>query len=80
MKLHAGLTSVIAAIGDESQRSLLELAIAAGLEKVRTEQAHRSVPSELEERARNAAVVTRMLRERAGLDRLRRRSRCGARS
>jgi long-chain acyl-CoA synthetase len=69
-KLHAGLTSAIAAIGDESQRSFLELAIATGLEKVRTEQAQQPVPPDLEERAWNAAVITRMLRERAGLDRL----------
>jgi len=67
-KLYAGLTNAIASAPDEGQRAMAQAAIAACLEKVRLEQAGQPVPAELEQRVRNAQMVTAFIRQRAGLD------------
>ncbi len=69
-KLMAGLQAAISADADTGRREAVHEALAAGLEKVRLEQAGMPVPEEL--RARHAALdaaVLSALRRRIGLDR-----------
>jgi long-chain acyl-CoA synthetase len=67
-KLKAGLETMIAAQPDERQREM-EVGIAAGVRKVRLEQAREPVPPELAEQVATAdAEIFSGLREMLGLD------------
>ncbi|MGH7819803.1 MAG: AMP-dependent synthetase/ligase [Candidatus Binatia bacterium] len=68
VKLHSALTTAIANNPDENQRAFANAAIDTCLEKVRFEQAGKPVAADLAERAANAAMVTKLIRSRIGLD------------
>lgn len=67
-KMHAGLQKALGAIADEGQRAMIQGALDVSLEKLRLEQAGSEVPAELAARAEQAAAVTALVRQRAGLD------------
>jgi long-chain acyl-CoA synthetase len=69
-KLKAGVETSLAGLPDE-RRDAAESALAAGLQRVRLQQAGLTVPAELETAARSAdRALFAGLRERLGLDRL----------
>lgn len=67
-KMHAGLQKALAAIPDAAQRDLIRGAIDVAVEKVRHEQTGRPLPADLAARAGQAAAVTALVRQKAGLD------------
>ncbi|HEX8790076.1 MAG TPA: long-chain fatty acid--CoA ligase [Polyangiaceae bacterium] len=71
-KLHAGIQAGIAADPDESRRTLVRAAIAAGVERVRLEQAGKPVPADLAARLTAVAPVFEAIRAKIGLDRVER--------
>lgn len=67
-KMHVGLKKALASLPDEGMRNAVQAAIEVSLEKVRLEQAGAEVPADLARRAEEAAAVTALVRQRAGLD------------
>jgi long-chain acyl-CoA synthetase len=68
-KLYAGIQAGIAAEPEEAKRSLVRGAVAAGVERVRLEQAGKPVPPELAAKLAAAAPVFGAMRAKIGLDR-----------
>ena len=69
-KLYAGIQAGLAAEQNESLRTMVQAAIAAGVERVRLEQRGEPVPPDLAARLEMAAPVFAGIRARIGLDRV----------